>query len=45
MAGTSIGLVEAISNSNKTVFIGKLLKVLLAVIIFIFGFYLLYLGF
>jgi len=45
MAGTSIGLVEEISNSNKTIFIGKLLKILLAVIIFITGFYLLYLGF
>lgn len=45
MAGTSIGLVENISNSSKTKFIGKLLKILLSVIIFIIGFYLLYLGF
>lgn len=45
MAGTSIELVEEISNSNKTIFIGKLLKILLAVIIIIVGFYLLYLGF
>jgi cytochrome c biogenesis protein CcdA len=45
MAGTSIGVVEAISNSSKTLFIGKILKILLAAIIFIIGFYLLYLGF
>lgn len=45
MAGTSIGIVEEITNSNKTKFIGKLLKIVLAIIIFIAGFYLLYLGF
>jgi len=45
LAGTSIGLVEGISNSRKTQFIGKVLKIILAIIIFIAGFYLLYLGF
>lgn len=45
IAGSSIGLVEEISSSSKTIFIGKLLKILLAIIIFIAGFYLLYLGF
>lgn len=45
MAGTSIGLVEEISNSSKTIFIGKILKIILAIVIFLAGFYLLYLGF
>lgn len=45
MAGTSIGLVEEISNSSKTIFIGKILKIILAIVIFVAGFYLLYLGF
>lgn len=45
MAGTSIGLVENISNSDKTKRIGRILKLVLAGIIFIAGFYLLYLGF
>lgn len=45
LAGTSVGLVESISNSKKTLFIGKVLKIFLAVIIILAGFYLLYLGF
>lgn len=45
MAGTSIGLVEAISSSSKTQRVGRVLKIVLAIIIFIAGFYLLYLGF
>ena len=45
MAGTSVGFVEEISNSDKTRRIGRILKILLAVIIFIMGFYLLYIGF
>jgi len=45
LAGTSIGLVEGISNSKKTQLMGKVLKIILAIIIFIAGFYLLYLGF
>lgn len=45
MAGTSVGLVENISNSDKTKRIGRILKFALAGIIFIAGFYLLYLGF
>lgn len=45
MAGTSIGLVEEISSSRKTIFIGKILKIILAIVIFVAGFYLLYLGF
>lgn len=45
MAGTSIGLVEEISNSSKTIFIGKILKIILTIVIFVAGFYLLYLGF
>lgn len=45
MAGTSVGLVENISNSDKTKRIGRILKIALALLIFIAGFYLLYLGF
>lgn len=45
MAGTSVGLVENISNSDKTKRIGRILKLILALLIFIAGFYLLYLGF
>lgn len=45
MAGTSVGLVEDISNSDKTKRIGRILKLILALLIFITGFYLLYLGF
>ena len=45
LAGTSIGLVEEINNSKKTQFIGNVLKIVLALIIFAAGFYLLYLGF
>lgn len=45
MAGTSISLVEEISSSSKTIFIGKILKIILAIVIFVAGFYLLYLGF
>jgi len=45
IAGTSVGLVEEISSSSKTLLFGKILKIVLAVIIFVAGFYLLYLGF
>ena len=45
IAGTSVGLVEEISSSSKTLLFGKILKIVLAIIIFIAGFYLLYLGF
>lgn len=45
MAGISVGLVENISNSDKTKRIGRILKLILALLIFIAGFYLLYLGF
>lgn len=45
MAGTSVGLVEYISNSDKTKRIGRILKITLALLIFMAGFYLLYLGF
>lgn len=45
ISGTSIGLVERISSSKKTLMLGKVLKIILAIIIFAAGFYLLYLGF
>jgi len=45
IAGTSVGLVEEISSSSKTLLFGKILKIVLAIIIFIAGFYLLYIGF
>lgn len=45
LAGTSVGLIEEISSSNKTLMVGKILKGILAIIIFLIGFYLLYLGF
>jgi cytochrome c-type biogenesis protein len=45
IAGTSIGIVESLNNSPKTLIVGKVLKVILAIIIFILGLYLIYLGF
>lgn len=43
-AGTSIGFVESISNSNRTMILGKILKVTLAIVISILGLYLIYIG-
>lgn len=44
IAGTSVGFVESISNSNRTLFAGKVLKVILAAIVIILGLYLIYIG-
>lgn len=44
VSGTSVGFVEALSNSNKSIFIGKVLKIVLAIIVLILGLYLLYIG-
>lgn len=44
IAGTSIGFVEAVSNSHKALSLGKILKVVLAIIVIILGLYLIYIG-
>lgn len=45
LAGTSVGFVQQLSMSNKTMFIGKILKIILGIIILMIGLYLLYFGF
>ncbi len=45
IAGTSVGLTQSFVNSDKTNKIAKIMKYIFAIVIFIFGFYLLYLGF
>ena len=45
IAGTSVGLTQSFVNSNKTNKIARIVKYIFAVLIFILGFYLLYLGF
>lgn len=45
LAGTSVGFVQQLSMSSKTMFIGKVLKIFLGIIALIIGLYLLYLGF
>jgi len=44
IAGTSIGFVEGLSKSKKTLVIGKVLKIVLAIFILLLGLYLLYIG-
>lgn len=44
IAGTSVGFVESISNSNRTMMFGKILKLVLAVCIILLGLYLIYMG-
>lgn len=44
IAGTSIGFVEALSNSSKSILVGKIIKIVLAIIVLILGLYLLYIG-
>ena len=45
IAGTSVGVIEALNNSSKTLIIGKVLKIIVSIIIFAVGLYLIYLGF
>ncbi|MCY6355346.1 cytochrome c biogenesis CcdA family protein [Clostridium sp. ZS2-4] len=45
IAGTSVGLVQQLSMSNKTMAAGRILKIVLGVLVIIMGMYLLYLGF
>jgi cytochrome c biogenesis protein CcdA len=44
ISGTSVGFVESISSSNKTMMFGKILKLALAVCIILLGLYLIYIG-
>lgn len=44
IAGTSVGFVESISSSRKTVLIGKVLKITLAIVAILIGLYLIYIG-
>jgi cytochrome c-type biogenesis protein len=44
IAGTSVGFVESISSSKKTLFWGKILKNILAAIVMFLGLYLIYIG-
>lgn len=45
IAGTSVGITQSFVNSNKANKIANIVKYIFAVLIFILGFYLLYLGF
>lgn len=45
LAGTSVGLVEQLSISNKTRTLGRTLKLTLGIVVIFLGLYLLYLGF
>ena len=44
IAGTSIGIVESLNNSPKAMIIGKVLRIVITIIIFVVGLYLIYLG-
>lgn len=44
IAGTSIGFVEAVSNSSKALSLGKILKGVHAIIVILLGLYLIYIG-
>jgi len=44
IAGTSVGFVESISNSKKTLVVGNILKTILAIIVMFLGLYLIYMG-
>lgn len=45
LAGTSVGFVQQLSLSSKTMFVGKVLKIALGILVLILGLYLFYLGF
>ncbi|QGU93870.1 cytochrome c biogenesis protein CcdA [Clostridium bovifaecis] len=45
LAGTSVGFVEQLSSSAKTMAFGKIMKLVLGILVIISGLYLLYLGF
>lgn len=45
IAGTSVGLVQQLSMSDKTMLAGRILKIVLGILVIIMGLYLLYLGF
>lgn len=45
IAGTSVGFVQQLSMSNKTMIAGKILKTVLGILVIFMGLYLLYLGF
>lgn len=45
IAGTSVGLVQQLSMSNKSMEAGRILKTVLGILVIIMGLYLLYLGF
>lgn len=44
IAGTSLGLVESLSNSTKAMKVGKTLKIIMAIFIIMLGLYLIYIG-
>ncbi|MCY6370186.1 cytochrome c biogenesis CcdA family protein [Clostridium ganghwense] len=44
IAGTSIGFVQQLSMSNKTMAVGRILKTILGILVIIMGLYLVYLG-
>lgn len=44
IAGTSIGFVENLNNSSKTLYLGKVFKSIFAVFILLLGLYLIYIG-
>lgn len=45
IAGTSVGVVQQLSMSNKTMIAGRILKTVLGILVIFMGLYLLYLGF
>lgn len=45
IAGTSVGIVQQLSMSDKTMLTGRILKIVLGILVIIMGLYLLYLGF
>lgn len=44
IAGTSIGFVEQLSSNNKTLILGKVLKIIFGIMVILLGFYLIYTG-
>lgn len=44
IAGTSVGIIDNLNNSAKTRLLGKVLKIILSLVIFAVGLYLIYLG-
>lgn len=45
LAGTSVGFIDQLSSSSKTMVFGKVIKLILGILVIISGLYLLYLGF